>query len=246
MTSQRKAILRDFRDRNNLQINNLELLGIALTHKSWANEQTAEREAPDVSSFNQRLEFLGDAVLGLVIAKALYDKYRDQDEGFLTRMKSQAVCEATLADLGNTLGLGDLLIMGKGELAGGGNTRPSNIADATEAILGAIFEDAGFEAVEAIILRLWQPYLEREKTATASIDYKSRLQEWLVKKSQMLPEYRVIDTHGPEHARIYQIGLFIQYELKASGKAGSKKRAEQEAARIYLEKNAAHVLEYSD
>ena len=243
MNSERKIALENFR--NSHQVSNLSLdyLNQALTHKSYANELNSGdsvKEHPELH--NERLEFLGDAVLGNIIAEALFRAHPAESEGNLTKKKAQAVCEPTLAEIGASLDLGSLLIVGKGELASGGTNRASNIANAVEALLGAVFLDQGFETTKELVLRLWRPYLEEERVAEDSIDYKSDLQEHLMKNLKLRPEYKVVSTDGPDHKRIYEVALFIKDKKQVVARGSSIKRAEQAAARAYIEVNQLKLM----
>jgi ribonuclease-3 len=156
MTQKRKALMQQFIDHNNLQGISMELLNQALTHKSFSNEVKGQGgRVGNIEFSNQRLEFLGDAILGLAIAKTLYDLIPDANEGELTKRKSMAVCEPTLAEIGEKLQLGNYLLMGKGELQTGGIARASNIADALEAVIASIYLSAGLELTLEFILKFW-------------------------------------------------------------------------------------------
>ncbi len=241
MHKDRLKKLKDFSSRNSLQDVSLELLDQALTHKSYANENHhGYKNKLKVNLHNQRLEFLGDTILGTVVALAICRQCEECDEGNLTKKKSRIVCEATLAEIGEGLGIADLLLLGKGEKETGGSERKSNIADAMESILGAIFLDRGYDTTEMFILKHWAPYIEGEVVVSGSIDYKSQLQEWLVKKRKIRPEYRVLSTSGPEHDKDYEIGLFIMDELASRGIAKSRKKAEQTAAEQYIKSHKIH------
>lgn len=237
MEKNRKKELKLFTQKYNLPKVSLDLLDQALTHKSYANENYhGYRNKLKNNLHNQRLEFLGDTILGTVIALAICRQCEECDEGGLTKKKSRIVCEATLAEIGDSMELSRYLLLGKGEKETGGSKRKSNIADAMESVLGAIFLDCGYEAAEDFILKYWDPYIEGEAIVTGSIDYKSYLQEWLIKKKKIRPEYKVIDTSGPEHNKDYEIGLYIENKLYSTGKAKSRKKSEQIAAENYIKK----------
>ncbi|MDH5716224.1 MAG: ribonuclease III [Spirochaetia bacterium] len=236
MREDRKNKIQEFIEKYNLSQIPLELIDQALTHKSYANEHKAEYiNYLPLDTHNQRLEFLGDAVLGMVIAKALFENLPDDNEGILTRKKAQAVCEATLGEIGSSLKIGELLLLGKGEKAAEGNKRISIIADTTEALLGAIFLGAGYAKAESFILETWKPYIEGNKTAKESFDYKSRLQEWLMGQKGIMPYYKILSAKGPEHEKTFHVALIIQGEQKTEAFASNRKRAEQEAAKKHLE-----------
>lgn len=218
---------------HNLEIipRDIALYRQALTHKSYINE-SGKRSAVALLH-NQRLEFLGDAVLGTVMAEYLYQKFPFYEEGKLTRMKSGLVCGETLTLVGNRIGLGNYLLLGKGEKSEGGKMRDSNIEDALEAFIAAIFLDRGMGAAKKFILRLWNT--ELNNTNFLERDPKSTLQEWLAKHKQTRPQYRLLEESGPDHQKIFTVGLFIYEQWQLSAKAASRKKAEQEAARLFLE-----------
>lgn len=237
MHPERKKKLTEFAKQVDIEDLDLEKIDQSLTHKSYINEVRNKpgNKNPDIEILhNQRLEFLGDAVLGMIIARELYVLFPEEPEGSLTKKKSMAVCEPTLAEIGQKMEIGKYLLLGKGEISTGGRERSSNIADALEAILGAIYLDRGLPRVEKFILKNWQPYLQKKKIAEFSIDYKSTLQELLMQK-KIRPEYRVLDAVGPDHNKIFIIGLFIEGKAICQAEAHSRKKAEQKAASIYLE-----------
>lgn len=200
------------------------LLENALTHSSYANEHREE----GISS-NERLEFLGDSILGLVVAEHLYRLRPDLPEGDLTRIRATLVCENSLVEVAKTLGVGDYLKLGKGEQAGGGRERPSIQADAVEAILAAVYLDGGIGQVRKIIHAL---ILEQgtEKTAAAR-DYKTALQEIVQRENGKTLSYRLIAESGPDHAKLFTMEVQLNGETIGSGQGKSKKEAEQAAAK---------------
>ena len=236
MDSERIDQLDTFMRENQLPGLSHELLNVALTHKSFANELN-HNLSPDLQSHNQRLEFLGDAILGAVIATHVYRENPNYDEGKLTQRKSEIVCEATLSEVGSKLNIGEYLLMGKGELSSGGGQRVSNIADAVESLIAVIFLEKGYPSSQKFILSLWKPYLHEGTMPQGSIDYKSRLQELLMRTFKIRPEYEVMGTEGPEHENIYHVALFIDGKKILEAKGMSKKKAEQKAAEIYLKQN---------
>ncbi|OGS94823.1 MAG: ribonuclease III, partial [Gallionellales bacterium RBG_16_56_9] len=174
-----------------------QLLQRALTHRSYAPEH------------NERLEFLGDSILGCVIAKHLYSSYPQLSEGELSRLRSNLVREETLATLAQQINLGSQLRLGEGERKSGGSRRPSILADAMEALFGAILLDAGFAAAEQAVLNLFVPYLEKVDAQTLGKDAKTLLQEYLQGKRIPLPTYSVIATQGEAHAQSFQVECSI-------------------------------------
>ena len=200
------------------------LLAEALTHRSYANEQRTR------CADNERLEFLGDAILGLVIAEALYSGDPQRPEGELSRLRAELVNAGTLAQLARQIGLGASLYLGRGEVKAGGNDKENILADAFEALLGAIYLEGGISAVRPVILQLFaQAVIEKAKQQGNS-DYKSQLQEHLQALQQAPPEYVLITTEGPEHDRAFVVEARIPGRVLGVGRGRSKKEAEQVAA----------------
>jgi ribonuclease-3 len=200
------------------------LLERALTHRSHSG------------THNERLEFLGDAILGCVIAILLFDRLGTRPEGELTRLRAALVRETTLAEIAQSLQLGDLLLLGEGELKSGGFRRPSILADAMEAVLGAVFLDAGFDATRAVIAGLYAGRLAAAlEGASAPKDAKTALQEWLQGRRMKLPQYTVLDTLGEAHEQTFVVRCDAP-EMGASetGVGPSRRAAEQEAAALML------------
>jgi ribonuclease-3 len=195
------------------------LLQRALTHRSYAAEH------------NERLEFLGDSVLGCVIAKHLYGNYPQLSEGELSRLRSNLVREETLVALAQRLDLGSHLSLGEGELKSGGSRRPSILADALEALFGAVFVDSDFPAAEGVVLNLYIPYLEDIDIQTLGKDAKTLLQEYLQGRRIPLPTYSVVDMSGEAHAQSFQVECAIPaLKISALGIGTSRRAAEQQAA----------------
>ncbi len=195
------------------------LLQRALTHRSHAPEH------------NERLEFLGDSVLGCVIAKYLYDNYPQLSEGELSRLRSSLVREDTLALLAQQLDLGSHLKLGEGERKSGGFRRPSILADAMEALFGAVLLDGGFEAAEKTVLGLFIPYLEKVDVRTLGKDAKTLLQEYLQGRHIPLPSYSVITIHGQAHEQSFEVECAIpSLQIATRGTGSSRRNAEQQAA----------------
>lgn len=200
------------------------LLQLALTHRSLA------REGADVS--NQRLEFLGDSVLGLAIADMLYALFPAEDEGDLSKRLVSLVNGETLADMAQNWALGDYLIMSAGEEEQGGRTNRSNLEDACEALLGAIYRDGGYEAAQALVNRFWQMQAQASKAPPK--DAKTALQEWAQGRSLPLPEYVLISSDGPSHAPLFVIEVRVKNQPPIRAEAGVKKVAERLAAEKLL------------
>jgi ribonuclease-3 len=204
------------------------LLEEAMTHRSYANEFHADN-LPD----NERLEFLGDAVLDLVISQYLMVALPSAPEGELTRIRAEVVSLPSLARLAMSLDVGSGLLLGKGEKSSGGRDKPSLLADALESLFGAIFTDGGFDAAKAAIMPLFVPLLQQASLNDGQ-DFKSRLQELLQRTQRELPLYKLIETTGPAHERIYQIDVLIDDRTYGSGQGRTKKSAEQDAAQATL------------
>jgi ribonuclease III len=206
------------------QFKNINLLTIALTHKSYAAEINSKE-------FNERLEFLGDSVLSSVVADYLYQKYPKQDEGKLSQLKSQIVSRLNLGRWAKDIKLGDYIYISKGEQACGGRDRDSILANAFEALIAAVYLDLGYEAAQKFILS----HLSKQKRLVVN-DPKSKFQELMQSKYQRLPEYKVLEETGPDHEKMFEIGVYMDKELLGVGKGRSKKDAQQIAARNALKK----------
>jgi ribonuclease-3 len=199
------------------------LLLQALRHRSWCAEN------PGWES-NERLEFLGDSVLGLIVTGHLFRTYADIPEGELTKVRASVVNSATLADVATELGIGPSLMLGKGEDQSGGREKPSILADATEALIGAIYIDQGWGAAEAAVMDLFGSRIEEAAAGPGGQDYKTRLQELCARLFDQLPRYIVADQ-GPDHAKEFDATVYLRGMPYGSGRGRSKKQAEQAAAR---------------
>ncbi len=198
------------------------LLQNALTHSSYANEHKKEGMGS-----NERLEFLGDAILGLVVAEHLYQTYPTRPEGELTKLRAELVCEKNLADVARQLKLGSVLRLGHGESHGGGSHRPSMLADAVEAVLAAAYLDGGMEVPRDIIHRL---ILQKEIKSGGNGDYKTRFQELVQRNRDQVISYALVGQTGPDHDKTFLVEVSLNGVVVGSGKGSSKKRAEQDAA----------------
>lgn len=195
------------------------LLQTALTHRSFG--------VPN----NERLEFIGDGVLNCVIAIALFRRYPDLAEGDLSRMRANLVRQDALHRLAVSLNLGDSLRLGEGELKSGGNQRPSILADAVEALIGAVYLDAGFEAAQALIARLYLPLFDELSSGPVTKDAKTSLQEWLQGRKKPLPRYHLIEASGAAHEQRFEVACEIENPaLRTTGQGSSRRLAEQAAA----------------
>ncbi|WP_240910147.1 ribonuclease III [Desulfopila sp. IMCC35008] len=212
----------------NYRFTDLRLLQKALVHSSYAFEQS------QAGKNNERLEFIGDAVLDLVVGHLLYQKYGTMREGELTRLRAALVNETHLAIMARQLDLGHHLCLGKGEDASQGRNKSSILSCAFEAVIGAVFEDAGYEAVAEIVSALFMPAIEEKKEEMLIADAKSRLQEKLQEKHNEGPTYRLDKEEGPSHQKMFTISVLFQGEVLGCGEARSKKEAEQRAASAAL------------
>ena len=208
---------------------NITLLQNALTHSSYANERWH-----DSLMSNERLEFMGDSILGMVVAEYLYKTFPDRPEGELTRMRADMVCEQALAAVANKIGLGSHLLLGHGEEHGGGRARASILADAVESVIAASFLDGGMEAAKRFI----QQFILCDVPVTRlhNIDYKTALQELVQQKKNQVLCYTLVGESGPDHDKRFTVAVSLNGSEVGQGTGSSKKRAEQEAARAAIEK----------
>jgi ribonuclease-3 len=212
------------------------LLEQALTHKSFAKERPEDSEI-----FNERLEFLGDAVLGLIICEYLYKTYPQYSEAELSKLKSYAVQESTLAEAALRLNIGSYLRLGKGEEATGGRKKSSILADAFEALVAAIYLDSGLRNTKKFTLQNLEEKIKAFISKGISLDFKSQLQEITQERFGVLPRYRIKREKGPQHKKTFEVEVFIKDILYGSGKGKSKKEAEQKAAEAGLKKLAIKI-----
>ncbi len=224
------SALRDVEARLHYAFRDRGLLEHALTHKSRAAEDPSGGVVD-----NESLEFLGDAVLGFIIADLLYREFPDYSEGPKSKAKASLVSTATLAGISRRLGLGDDLLLGRGEAKTGGRAKPALLADVLEAVMAAIYLDGGIEAARTFIDLAWRPLIaEVRQTATLGGDHKSALQEWLQAAGRPLPAYRIALETGPDHEKRFHVDAVVDGLVVASGTGKTKKEAEQEAARLAL------------
>lgn len=210
------------------------LLQQALVHSSHINEN------PNSGlQSNERLEFLGDAVLGLIIGQDLYGRLPNHGEGALTELRASIVRRETLARAAERLGLGDYLLVGRGEEAAGGRRRPSNLAAVFEAVVGAALIDSGLRAARRLVRKSLAPELAASRSGQVPTDPKSRLQALVQGRGQSLPTYRTLQVEGPDHSRVFTIEVSVNGRALGTGHGASKQKAEREAARVALETLAA-------
>ncbi|ABB15325.1 ribonuclease III [Carboxydothermus hydrogenoformans] len=210
--------------------NNPSILLSAITHPSYAFEHPEEG-----IEHNERLEFLGDAVLELFISDYLFRTFPQKSEGDLTKLRSRLVCAESLYELAFKINLDKFLRLGKGEFKAGGNQRMSNLANAVEAVIGAVYFDCGIEAAFSFITRLYGEKLKPENLEQLPKDEKTTLQELLQKEKNNVLRYEILLEEGPPHQKIFTAGVIINDKLIATGRGKSKKEAEQEAAKKALE-----------
>ena len=228
-------MIKDLETAIGYRFNNITLLQNALTHSSYANETWH-----DSLRSNERLEFLGDSVLGMVVAEHLYRTFPERPEGELTRMRADMVCERALANVANRLNLGTHLLLGHGEEQGGGRQRPSILADAMESVIAACFLDGGMDAARNLIEGFILCEVPVSKLRNA--DYKTALQERVQQKKDQSITYRLIGESGPDHDKSFQVEVLLNGQVVGTGEGSSKKRSEQDAARDALEKLYGVIL----
>ena len=213
-----------------VSFNNPSLLEQAMVHSSYVNENPAIAPID-----NERLEFLGDAILGFIIAEKLYRDFPELTEGEMTRLRSVLVCRETLASVAGAIKLGDYLYLGRGEEASGGRHKATNLAGALEAVIAAVFLDRGLAVARKLVLKLLGRELNKVAERDVEVDYKSRLQELIQSKYQVTPAYRLVEAMGPDHNRIFTVEVMAGDVMLGKGSGKSKKVAEAEAARLALE-----------
>ena len=221
-------MIKDLEEAIGYRFHNITLLQNALTHSSYANERWH-----DGLMSNERLEFLGDSVLGMIVADYLYRNFPNRPEGELTRMRADMVCETTLAAVADRVGLGKHLLLGHGEERFGGRSRASILADAVESVIAASYLDGGLDAAKGIIQRFILSNVPVKKLHNA--DYKTNLQELVQQKKNQVLEYVLAGESGPDHDKIFQVELLLNGQVIGKGSGSSKKRAEQDAARAAIE-----------
>jgi ribonuclease-3 len=213
----------------------VSLLQQAFIHSSYINENPGSQ-----LSDNERLEFLGDAILSFVIAEALYREFPHFGEGELTEIRISLIRQETLAEVASTLKLGDYILVGKGEESSGGRQRQTNLADAFEALIGAIFLDQGLDAASGFVLSKLHIRLEEIKAKGIGRNYKALLQEFTQAKYKQLPTYRVVEASGPDHDKGFTVEVVLGDRVSGTGTGKSKRAAEMDAARAAWEKLTAN------
>jgi ribonuclease-3 len=226
VSDERRRLLSQLEAHISICFNSVNLLNQAFTHRSYANEHSL------IAVNNERLEFLGDSILGMVICDYLYATFPQKNEGELARLKSFLVCEESLVISAHNLKLADYLLIGKGEERTGGRSRKAILADAMEALFAAVYLDKGYDTAAAFILRQLAPQLEQVNNGSYDQDYKTLLQEACQKKYKEPPLYKVVKCYGPEHERIYTVEVVIQEQTEGIAEGRNKKEAERAAAKI--------------
>ena len=222
-------MIRDLENAIGYRFRNIQLLQNALTHSSYANERWHNSLLS-----NERLEFLGDSVLGMLVAEYLFRTFPDRPEGELTRMRADMVCEQTLAAAANKIGIGRHLLLGHGEEQCGGRTRNSILADAMESVIAACFLDGGIEAALKVVRQFI--LVEVPVTRMHNADYKTQLQELVQQKKNQSLTYRLVGESGPDHDKKFDVEVSLNGSVVGKGCGSSKKRAEQMAAHSAIEK----------
>jgi ribonuclease III len=226
VSSERRQELNLFEKHAGIRFRNLRFLNLAFCHRSYANE------IPGKVDNNEKLEFLGDSVLGLVVCESLYTSFPDKNEGDLARIKSFVVSEASLEIIAKSLKVDNFILIGKGEEYSGGRSKTAIIADCMEAILGAYYLDSGFKAVRKLILELFVPEIQKVLEDRHKKDYKTLLQEYVQKKYKSYPKYILDKKTGPDHDRTFWVSVVIDGTDYGPGTGKNKKVAEQSAAGI--------------
>lgn len=221
--------IKEFQELIGYKFNNEEYLKIALTHSSYAHENKHKK-----IKFNERLEFLGDSVLSLIVSKYIFENYPELPEGRLTKIRSAVVCEKALYECSLNIDLGKYLILGRGEERTGGRTRPSILSDAYEALIAAIFLDSSLDVAKEWVLGQLYEAIEAAAKGKISKDYKTEFQETVQIKGDVDICYKVIDSSGPDHNKIFAVNVYLNNKLMGQGEGTSKKKAEQNAAKNAL------------
>lgn len=208
------------------QFSTKELLEQALTHRSYSR-----------SVNNERLEFLGDSILNLIISRHIYQRFADASEGDLSRLRAVLVKQASLAQVARDLGLGEFILLGGGEMKSGGHRRDSILSDAMEAVIGAIYLDSDFNQTETVVLRLYEFQLNQLNQEDNLKDPKTRLQEYLQGRKMEIPSYTVVKTSGKSHSQLFTVDCVLaELDMHAEGQGSSRKKAEQLAAQKLLQR----------
>ena len=231
MNKEEKKQLKGFENILGYSFKKKEHLKRALTHKSYANEKKM-----DATDHNERYEFLGDAVLELIVSHLLMERFGEHPEGELSKLRAAIVNETQLADLARKIHLGKFLFLGKGEEATGGREKPSLLSDSFEAVLAAIYLDRGFKKVFGLVEKFYDKVIDHVGQVGFVKDYKTRLQEVVQGTYKTIPQYQLVKATGPDHSKTFEVEVCIQDKVYAIGYGSSKKSAEQDAAHHALKK----------
>jgi ribonuclease-3 len=216
--------LADIQQRIAYQFSNTELLERALTHKSYANENR-------VPYHNERMEFLGDAVLNLVVSEYLMKTCPDSTEGDLSRLRAAVVSEPALAAIAREIGLGRFILLGRGEEQTGGRDKGSLLANCLEALIASIYLDTGKDSADSFVIRFFENIIQKTCTSRGTLDHKTKLQELCQERLRQLPEYKVVSESGPDHQKQFEVEVWIKGQVSGRGIGRNKKEAEQRAAK---------------
>ncbi len=231
ISAERLHLLNEIQSKIEYKFKNIELLNWALTHSSYANEHKRFK-----ITYNERLEFLGDSVLGLIVSDYIFIKYSNYPEGELTKLRATVVCEPSLSYVAKQIDLGKYMLLGKGEEVTGGRERVSILADAFEALIGSIYLDGKFSSAKTFVLKSMTGIIENAVNGRELfIDYKTQLQEILQKKTKSKIEYKIISEEGPDHNKVFHTEVIVKNKMLGKGLGKSKKEAEQNAAKAALE-----------
>ncbi len=224
----RKNLLTQFQKKNNLRFKNIDLLDLAFTHRSVTNENSGHVDN------NERLEFLGDAILGMVTAGYLFEKFPKSTEGELAKIKSAVVSEAALSEIALTQGIDKCLLLGKGEEHTGGRQKKAILADCVEAIIGSYYLDSGYNAAQKFILEFMIKEIDGYDANSRLKDFKTELQEFCQKKFKICPTYEIVKKTGPDHDKTFWMSVNVNGKMYGPAKGKNKKEAEQLAASMAL------------
>lgn len=227
ISKERKKELELFEKQSGVRFRSRELLNLAFSHRSYANESPEANGGRN----NEKLEFLGDSVLGLVVSEMLFDRLADRTEGEMARVKSVVVSEAALARIAQQLGMQNYILIGKGEENSGGRSKRAILADATEALIGAVYLDGGFASASRFVRRLFESEISAVLENRHEKDFKTLLQELVQKRYRTYPRYNLVQKSGPDHDRTFHVRVLVDKRECGQGAGKNKKEAEQNAAR---------------
>jgi ribonuclease-3 len=222
--------LNEFEEKINYSFKNKKNIILALTHSSYANENRNEK-----LQSNERLEFLGDAVLNIIISETIYNNYSNLSEGQLTKVRANIVCEQSLVICSNNIEIGKFLLLGKGEDLSGGRTRTSILSDAFEAVIGAVYMDGGMKNAKKFVLQQMEHLIKDSVSGIIFLDYKTQFQEIVQKDGEKKIIYEIIEEKGPDHDKEFVAQVKVMDSVVGKGKGKSKKEAEQAAAKAAME-----------